>query len=75
MVANLARRQLLTRSKSKADSRAVLIRLTPKGREMAQALIPKALAYEQMALAGLSPADVLKLHEVLRQVYRNLEGA
>jgi DNA-binding MarR family transcriptional regulator len=74
MVATLARRQLVARAKSKTDSRAVTIRLTQKGREMTQALIPKALACEQKAQANLSPADILKLQEVLRQVFKNLEG-
>ena len=75
LVASLVRRGLLTTRRDANDSRAVQVRLTAKGREATEELIPKALAYERRSQAGLSSADVLKLHEVLRRMYENLDGA
>lgn len=72
MLAGMEQRGLLKREKSPQDSRAVLVRLSPKGRKIAEALIPKALGVEAAALEGLSGAEVAKLHAVLRRIFENL---
>jgi DNA-binding MarR family transcriptional regulator len=72
MLGGMEKRGLLKREKSPEDSRAVLVRLTPKGRKITEALIPQALAVEAAALEGLAPGDVAKLHAVLRRIFANL---
>ncbi|CAA6603966.1 MarR family transcriptional regulator [Rhodospirillaceae bacterium LM-1] len=74
MIGGMEKRGLLKREKSDLDSRAVLVRLTGKGRKIAEALIPKALAVERSALEGFTPNEVAKLHGLLRRIYANLGG-
>lgn len=73
LVAGMVRRGLLVSSRHPDDSRAVRIRLTPKGRAATAAIIPTARAYVRQSQIGLSQTDVLKLHEVLRRMYDNLD--
>ncbi len=73
MLANLERRGLLARERSVEDSRAVLVHLTSSGRKVAEDLIPKALAVEKQALAGLGASDVQRLHNLLRRMYENFD--
>ena len=72
LVASLARRGLLVTSRHASDSRATSTRLSPEGRAHVEALIPAARWYERQIQRGLSEADVLKLQEVLRGMYRSL---
>ncbi|MBF0269036.1 MAG: MarR family transcriptional regulator [Alphaproteobacteria bacterium] len=72
MIGGMEKRGLLKREKSPQDSRAVLVRLTGKGKKIAEALIPKALAVERAALEGFSPAEIAKLHGLMRRIYANL---
>lgn len=72
MLSGMEKRGFLRREKSSQDSRAVIVRLTAKGRKTAEALIPRALGVEKAALAGLSQADIAKLHALLRKLYDNL---
>lgn len=72
MLAGMEKRGLLKREKSAEDSRAVLVRLTAKGKKITEALIPKAMAVEAAALEGLASGDVAKLHSLLRRIYANL---
>ncbi len=74
LVSGMVRRGLLTSTRDRRDSRAVRIRLTPKGRAATAAIIPTARDYVRRSQLGLSPADVLKLHEVLRRMYENLDA-
>ncbi len=73
LVSGMVRRGLLISTRDRQDSRAVRIRLTPKGRAATAAIIPTARAYVRRSQLGLSHADVLKLHEVLRRMYQNLD--
>ena len=73
MLGSMERRGLLKRERSTEDSRAVLVRLTPAGRKVTEELIPKALAVEARALAGLGEAETLRLHGLLRKMYNNLD--
>lgn len=74
LVSGMVRRGLLTSTRDPQDSRAVRIRLTPRGRAATAAVIPTARALLRKSQLGLSPADVLKLHEVLRRMYQNLDA-
>lgn len=61
-----------------ADSRAISLSLTLKGREITEQIIPIAVQYETVALAGLSDAEVQTLKELLARLYDNmaeLEGS
>nr|BBH86483.1 hypothetical protein KTC_12340 [Thermosporothrix sp. COM3] len=55
------------------DARQVLVRLTPKGREL-QAVIPKEMAeVEKVLLTNISDVEYALFVRVLEQMLRNLE--
>lgn len=59
---------LVTRTIDATDRRRVLIRPTPRGREMWDRYIFEGIARDQAALAALSPAEVVQLNALLRKV-------
>ncbi|MXP22746.1 MarR family transcriptional regulator [Gordonia sp. HNM0687] len=65
---NLARRGLLVRRKSERDGRVVLLEPTDAGRELVDAELPRRLADDEAALAGLSPHERESLAALLRKV-------
>jgi len=76
-VDGLVTRELLVRERSGEDARALALRLSPQGEDLAQRIVPLAQLYERVALAGLSAAQVELLKDMLRRIYvnmNNLEG-
>lgn len=73
-VAAMARKGLLTRTRSDPDARAVRVDLTKAGRKVAERLIPTALAYEAAAVAGFSREETAALRRLLRRLYANMES-
>jgi len=67
----LMERGLLVRERSHADARALALCLTPAGAELTQRIIPIAQVYERVALAGIPPAQVEGLRDMLRRIYDN----
>lgn len=55
-----------------ADNRAVSLRLTGTGRAMTERIIPHALRYEAIALAGFSEQEADVLKEMLARLYGNM---
>jgi DNA-binding MarR family transcriptional regulator len=64
----LAERGLITRTRSEADGRAVVVTLTPAGRDALDAALPDHLETERGLLAGLSEAELTQLAGLLRRV-------
>ncbi|AGZ44694.1 MarR family winged helix-turn-helix transcriptional regulator [Actinoplanes friuliensis] len=58
---------LADRFPSPTDRRGVLVRLTPKGREVVDAALGAGLAEQQRLLAHLSPAKQRQLADLLRE--------
>jgi DNA-binding MarR family transcriptional regulator len=74
LVTRLVRLKLVTRSRSEASSREVVVALTAAGRALVKNLVPVALGLERAAASGLSPKEMKVLKEMLRKVYRNLSA-
>jgi DNA-binding MarR family transcriptional regulator len=72
MVGRLVHMGLVTRNRSKASSREVVVALSPKGSALVARLIPVALDLEGSAVAGIPAKDVQVLKRSLRQVFENL---
>jgi DNA-binding MarR family transcriptional regulator len=70
----MAARGLVTRRPDPGDGRAVRVRLTPAGRERADAAVADLLERERALLAGLSERDRDRLATLLRAVLVNFEG-
>jgi DNA-binding MarR family transcriptional regulator len=72
LVTRLVRMGLVTRSRSRASNREVLVELAPEGRALVQRLIPIAKGLEAAASAGLPARDVAVVKRALRQMYKNM---
>jgi MarR family transcriptional regulator, organic hydroperoxide resistance regulator len=75
LVTRLVRMGLVTRARSKASSREVVIALSPKGDALVQRLIPIAQRLERTASAAIPARDMAVLKRVLRRVHANLAKA
>lgn len=60
------------RAAAGGDNRAVSVRLTGTGRAMTERIIPHALRYEAIALAGFSEQEADVLKGMLARLYRNM---
>ena len=65
-------RGLITRERSAADGRAVVVTLTATGRQTLDAALPDHLQTEQQLLEGLPSADRTLLADLLRRLLVNL---
>jgi DNA-binding MarR family transcriptional regulator len=72
LVKTVQRLGLVSRARSAESLREVRIALTPRGRAVVKALIPRALDYEAAAAQGLSPRELESLKTLLRRVYANM---
>lgn len=68
----MQRRRLIEKKRSKQSKREIAVSLTERGRELVEALTPKALDYEAMILAGLSEKDVDTTRKMLRKMYQRV---
>jgi len=75
VVTRLVRMGLVTRTRSATNSREVVVQLTAKGVSVLAEAIPKAIAAERMAIAGVSAKDLAVVKRCLRRMYQNLAGS
>jgi DNA-binding MarR family transcriptional regulator len=73
IVAQLARRGLVTRERSATSNREVTVALSSRGQAVVKKLIPVARALERKALGSIPAKDVLALRRVLRTVFENMK--
>jgi MarR family transcriptional regulator, organic hydroperoxide resistance regulator len=64
----------VSRRRSEDNGRTVAINLTPKGRALAEELMPIAKHFEQVAVRTFTPDEVGRIKEVLTTVYANLNS-
>lgn len=70
----MARRQWISRHPVASDSRAVIIRISDKGRALFEEVLAIALELERQALAGLSSPSLESMRNTLRRIETNLDG-
>ena len=75
VVTRLVKMGLVSRARSATSSREVVVRLTPKGVAFVTEAIPKAIAAERIAIAGVPTKDLAVVRRSLRRMYQNLAGA
>jgi DNA-binding MarR family transcriptional regulator len=75
VVTRLVKMGLVTRTRSTTNSREVLVRLTGRGVSLLASVIPKAIAAERTAIAGVSAKDLAVVRRCLRRMYQNLAGS
>jgi DNA-binding MarR family transcriptional regulator len=73
LLVTMQRKNLIVRRRSGLDGRALSLTLTERGLELTEKIVPHALHYETVAMEGMSQRDAVKLKELLKAVYLNLE--
>jgi DNA-binding MarR family transcriptional regulator len=73
LVGEMKRKGLVSRRRCEDNERAVAINLTPKGRALAQELMPIAQHFEDVAVRDLTADEVARIKGVLAAVYSNLD--
>ena len=72
VVSRLVRMGLVTRTRSATNSREVVVRLSGKGAGLVARMIPRAIAAERSAIAGVPLKDLAVVRRSLRRMYENL---
>jgi len=72
LVTRLVRMGLVTRSRSRTDSREVVVTLTAKGRALLNRLLPLALGLEDTLSFGVPRKDLATVKRALRRMYANM---
>lgn len=75
VIDQMVRDGLVARRPAAADSRVVQVRITSVGRRLHEELLPEATDYVQDLVAGLSPADIATMTELLGRMLDNVEMA
>jgi 3-hydroxy-9,10-secoandrosta-1,3,5(10)-triene-9,17-dione monooxygenase reductase component len=71
----MRRKGLVEKHRDKEDGRTVTVVLTAKGRDRAEFLIPRAVAYEAAMTSDFTKAEVETFKHLLSKLYGSLSGA
>lgn len=74
LITGAAKKGFVTRTRSDKNNREVTVRLTRKGREVVEDLVPRMVADEEVAFSNLPAKDIALVKSVLRRMYRNIAG-
>jgi DNA-binding MarR family transcriptional regulator len=74
LIDEMVRRGLVSRSRSESDRRVVTLGLTPRGRDLVEALAPRVMNFWNGLLAGFSHAEVDTLINLLTRLVLVAEG-
>jgi DNA-binding MarR family transcriptional regulator len=69
---SMQRRRLIEKKRSKLSKREITISLTSRGKELVEALTPRALQYEKIILHGSSEQEIEAMREMLRVMYKRI---
>ena len=72
LVTSALRKGFVTRKRSDTSNREVTVRLTRKGQDVVDKILPQMLADEAVVFAGLSGRDLSVVKSCLRQMYHNI---
>jgi DNA-binding MarR family transcriptional regulator len=75
LIDRLAREQLVSRSVSPTDRRTQIVRITPTGRRVLNAIAPDHLSWIQSMFSGLSPDECLQLYTLLGKLKLSAQTA
>ena len=74
LIDEMVRRGLVSRNRSESDRRVVTLALTPRGRDLIEALAPRVMNYWNGLLSGFSHAEVDTLINLLTRLVLVAEG-
>ena len=74
LVGRMAAKGLVERARGSDDARSVIVRLTDRGREVTEKILPRAVELEAEATADFSEAELAMLRQLLVKLYGGLEA-
>jgi DNA-binding MarR family transcriptional regulator len=74
LIDEMVRRGLVARTRSESDRRVVTLALTPRGRDLVEALAPRVMNFWNGLLSGFSHAEVDMLINLLTRLVLVAEG-
>jgi len=72
LVASMEKKGLVVRKPGETDKRSVNVMLQEAGKDLAVRIAPLADLYERIALANISPSEVVMLKRLLVKIYNNI---
>ena len=69
---SMQRRRLIEKKRSKLSKREITVSLTARGKELVEALTPKALEYERIIVEGSSEQEIEAMRKMLRVMYQRI---
>lgn len=75
IVTRLVRKELVSRSRSCANGREVVVELTAGGKALVNQLMPAALSVESSATGAIGARDLARIKLLLHRMYANLTNA
>ena len=69
---SMQRRRLIEKKRSKLSKREITVSLTARGKELVEALTPKALEYERIIVEGSSEQEIETMRKMLRVMYQRI---
>ena len=73
VIDGMEQRGIARRVREDGDARSVAVHATPQGSALTAKIIPLALTYEDVALAGFGAAEARLLKQMLVRVYENMD--
>lgn len=70
----MERRGIARRAREDGNARGVAVYATPEGRALTARIIPVALTYEDIALAGFDEREARLLKQMLARIFRNMDA-
>ena len=69
---SMQRRRLIEKKPSKLSKREITVSLTTRGKELVEALTPRALEYERIIVEGSSEQEIETMRKMLRVMYQRI---
>lgn len=74
VIDGMERRGIARRAREDGDARGVAVYATPEGCALTAKIIPVALAYERIALAGFDEREARLLKQMLARLFKNMDA-
>ena len=68
----LGRQGLFTKARQAHDNRSVLVKLTPKGKRLAEKCLDSVADHERAITRGVDPERIRRLKATLQEIYANV---
>lgn len=74
VVDGMEQRGIARRTRQDGDARSVTVHATPEGSALTARIVPMALSYEEVALAGFDEREAKLLKQLLKRVFDNMDA-